>query len=181
MTTEADLAVADDTIGIVLAWYSQQIMRERRAYPGGSPRLKVLLRQRHEHAIEKKRIFFASDEEIAGATRRYADLYRQLTAIEFLSPEQVDPYILTWMHRVDPVPIVVARSIAHWYRDFHPAFATLAATGTIPTPPDLLDAIEVVFQRGTMDRQARDALAALASYTLRITGLREDEPTSPAG
>ncbi|MFI2214915.1 hypothetical protein [Streptomyces sp. NPDC020141] len=73
-------AVASETVGLVIAWYQERIMAERRSPAGGPERLERLIVQHRECVRDLERLEDAAPGEVARITALYATRLKELDA-----------------------------------------------------------------------------------------------------
>ncbi|MFD5512138.1 hypothetical protein ACFWIB_30825 [Streptomyces sp. NPDC127051] len=77
---EAEHGAAQESIRLVVAWYSEQIMKQRRAAEPDQVLLKDLLEARRACLADQQALGEATAEEAAGIVAAYAARYKELTA-----------------------------------------------------------------------------------------------------
>ncbi|MER5781311.1 hypothetical protein ABT104_06215 [Streptomyces mobaraensis] len=73
---------ASNTVGRVIAWYSREVMAERRSPAPDPARLERLIAEQRECVQDRARLEDAGDEEMARITARYAARLKELQAPE---------------------------------------------------------------------------------------------------
>ncbi|MEW1551839.1 hypothetical protein [Streptomyces tsukubensis] len=77
---ESSHAVAVETVGLVIAWYRERILAERRSSASDPRRLERLITEYRECVRDRERLEEAAPEDVARVTALYAARLKELEA-----------------------------------------------------------------------------------------------------